>query len=287
MESAQVENPTPAVSADGKQPKVAQLQVGRGAKPERSLPTDRISLAKQLAILRAFDAASGLSRMPVTLKEVGGIAELKPDTISMAMSFFVEAGLIRKTDKGFIPSDAVHEFALANDWDAKTAPTKLASALIDSWFYRELEPKLRFSGSLERDAAIQQLALAVHAGPGYRAQIDLLLEFLEVAGVVQRDGMLIRVQRDAENVKRVQDGDRSESTPTTVLPPVREERRIEFRGGGGSSDDKTPIHPAIVGLLRELPTPGGSWSRSGKDRFKAAFASILDVIYPTDDDEAH
>ena len=57
---------------------------------------------------------------------------------------------------------------------------------------------------------------------------------------------------------------------------------MEQSPSGGGGDGPTVIHPAIVGLLRELPKPGSSWAPTAKERFKAAFAATLDVIYPTE-----
>ena len=39
------------------------------------------------------------------------------------------------------------------------------------------------------------------------------------------------------------------------------------------------VHPALVGMLQELPKPGTQWSTGQKDAFVKAFRSILDVVY--------
>jgi len=66
--------------------------------------------------------------------------------------------------------------------------------------------------------------------------------------------------------------------PTSPLPPQEKPR---FSGGG--EGPPPGVHPAIVGLLRELPAPG-KWS--GKVRFMRAFQNTLDFIYPDDEDSA-
>ncbi len=49
-----------------------------------------------------------------------------------------------------------------------------------------------------------------------------------------------------------------------------------FGGSGGGGI----VHPALIAMLRELPRPGTQWPQAKKDRFMAAFRSIVDVIYP-------
>ena len=41
------------------------------------------------------------------------------------------------------------------------------------------------------------------------------------------------------------------------------------------------LHPALSGLLHELPYPASGWDREGKERFKRAFEAAIDLVYPT------
>lgn len=43
------------------------------------------------------------------------------------------------------------------------------------------------------------------------------------------------------------------------------------------------LHPAIAGLLQELPAPSSSWNKRSKEQFKSAFEAILDLIYPAEE----
>jgi hypothetical protein len=58
-----------------------------------------------------------------------------------------------------------------------------------------------------------------------------------------------------------------------VVPPAPVERR---RGGG----DGSGVHPAIIGILRELPPPGTAWTTSDQQRFLDAFTAMVKFIYP-------
>lgn len=56
------------------------------------------------------------------------------------------------------------------------------------------------------------------------------------------------------------------------------------RHSGGGGDGPTGVHPAIVGLLRELPPAGSKWPKKAKERFVKAFLASLEFVYPDDDD---
>lgn len=50
-------------------------------------------------------------------------------------------------------------------------------------------------------------------------------------------------------------------------------------GGSGSPSPPTGIHPALMGLLQELPGAGTPWRR-GKREWLTAFTAIINVLYP-------
>jgi hypothetical protein len=59
-------------------------------------------------------------------------------------------------------------------------------------------------------------------------------------------------------------------------------------GGGGSGWDggqNLNIHPAIVGLLQELPQPGTQLSEKKRNALTAAFKAAVDWIYPSAESE--
>lgn len=65
------------------------------------------------------------------------------------------------------------------------------------------------------------------------------------------------------------------------------ERRPSGGGSsGGSGGDGGGIHTALVGLLRELPGPGGSWTESQQQDFITAFTGLVKFIFPARKGEA-
>src|SRR5258708_7947305 len=69
-------------------------------KPNKTLPTDRISVAKQLDILRAYAAASSNGSRAATVGEVSEIVKMASATIQMAHPFLSSINLITRTGTG-------------------------------------------------------------------------------------------------------------------------------------------------------------------------------------------
>lgn len=64
---------------------------------------------------------------------------------------------------------------------------------------------------------------------------------------------------------------------------VRSEERQDY--GARPAQPPLPatpsnVHPALMGMLQELPRPGTAWGTAQKDAFTKAFRTILDVVYP-------
>ncbi len=190
--TAQV-SPAPAESDSADKTPVALHPPQPAKRPKKFLPTLRISFAKQLDILRAYDAASKQGVSPVTLADVERVVKMAVNTISLTSAFFVEIGLIKRTESGrFLPSPAVHEYALAYQWSAETAAQKLAPIFRHSWAYEALSSALSFRQSIPEAEAIGILAQAIEASPDYKSQLDMVLSYLAAAGLVQRDGTMVR-----------------------------------------------------------------------------------------------
>lgn len=180
------------------QPTKPKKVVGKPARPDKILPTERIKFDKQMDLLRAYSAASGTAGKPVGNKDVAGIVKMQETTISLANAFFTATGLLqRHPDGGFVPSAEVNDFALAHKWNPDTASHRLSPLLSRTWFAVALVPKLSFQ-PLEESEAITALAHAASAPPDYKNQLRLLIDYLEAAGIVQRDGGFVKLAKMAQ-----------------------------------------------------------------------------------------
>lgn len=163
-------------------------------RPTKVIPTERLTVKKQLDLLRAFAAASGPNGKPVTNREVAEILKMADTTVSLANYFFTETGLLAKGPNGFVPSAEVMSYSRAFEWNPATAAHKIAPLFAKAWFAEALTPKLSFR-PMEEDEAINTLADASAAAPDYRPNLKMLVEFMEATGLVQREGTQIKLSR--------------------------------------------------------------------------------------------
>jgi hypothetical protein len=161
------------------------------AKPNYSLPTQRLTCENQFTLLRAYAAVSGPTKKAVKIDEVVEVSRLGNTTISLANAFFVEAGLVLKTDAGFLPSDSVRAFALAYEWGPDTAAQKLAPTIRTTWFAERVIPKLSM-GKVPENELFDDLAMTAAVGPDFKPRIKLLIDFLVETGIAVREGDFLK-----------------------------------------------------------------------------------------------
>jgi hypothetical protein len=240
------------------------------------LPTPRISFAKQLDLLRAYAAASGAAIKPVSLSDVAPIVGMASSTISLASPFFNSVGLVTRTDGGFVPADAVLSFAQMHQWDPGKAGRELKALLRPSWFSEALMPRLSFD-SLQEDEALAIVSGAAGATPKARPQLRMLLEYMDVAGLIERDGSLVRAAEGATDVPP-----RPKAPATSATSGVSDDPPIRQPAGG-----QTPL--LIQGLLQQLPTDG-HWTRAQAQKWLKLAEMTFELVYdlgPDDDLTVH
>lgn len=222
---------------------VAENNLSR-VKPAKVLPTTRIKFENQLAILRAYGAQRADTGENVTPNHVGQIVNLHPDTVRLLTPFFVDALLLTRQKSGeFVPHEAVVAFHRAYAWNAETAPKKLHPVLRDTWFGRSLARKLGFQIQMSEADAISLLADEAAATPDHRGSLALLIDYLDAAGVVEREGGQIRLPKPQSfNPEDLLPGG------TPVLPATQEPK----------IDQLGPTMRTV-----KLPKSGGSITLSG------------------------
>ncbi len=161
-------------------------------RPTKPLPTPRIAFGKQLDVLRGWAVASGAEGKAVTNKQVGDIVKLSPDTVTLANAFFADVGFLQRTDGGYVPTAPTVAFNQAYAWNPENAAQKLEPPLRNAWFGKALLPHLSYN-PISEDEAVQVLAEEADAAPTYKPQLLLILDYLEVAGIVVRDSGQVRL----------------------------------------------------------------------------------------------
>jgi hypothetical protein len=107
--------------------------------------------------------------------------------------------LIQKNDgTSWSISAEVLAFFRAYEWNKETAANKLAPLLQASWFAQALIPKLSFR-PLGEEEAVSILGETVVAAPEYKKSLRMILEFMDAAGIIQRDGNQIILRSGASS----------------------------------------------------------------------------------------
>lgn len=191
-------SPTTDTSKD---PGSDKRKSGRSEPLRKQLPTDRIRVEKQFEIIRAFAAASGGDRRPVSNKQAATIVGLSDATLSLGNPFLVDTGIVEKTDAGFVPSQEAVDFKRATELGEERPEARLAPLLRKTWFFEILRPKLEFQ-ALPESTALTDIGVQVGAGKSDLSRVRALIDYLHIAGVVQRDSGMLTLPR-ADPVRKV------------------------------------------------------------------------------------
>lgn len=249
------------------------------AKPIKVLPTDRLNFEKQLNVLRGYAAASGADRKAVSNRDVGAIVQIHENTVSICNPFLQDMGLIIKEGQKSRPSDEVADYAQAFDWDSEKAAYKLAPVFRKAWFGSALIPKLTFR-PLSKEEATTFLANEAKAPKEYKTNLEILLEFLKVAGVIQYDGATITLGPNARESNEGGNGSANRLGSNTEITPNT--GALALQNPLPTTEAK---HPFITGLINKLPKPDSEWSLSDRAKWLTTAANIFDLMYTTDEDE--
>jgi hypothetical protein len=274
QETAKV-HPINEAAQQAAQPTSQQVARPTKSKPTQPLPADRIVFPKQLGLLRAYAAASGHEKKAVKLPEIADIAKINANTISIANGFFIGVGLIQKTDAGFIPSAEVMAFAAAHEWSADKAAQKLAPIIAESWFAKTLLPKLAFDKVREADA-VADLAQAAGAGPEYKNQVKLVVDYMEAAGLLQREGDFLRKSSTAVNNIPPQPAERHAATQPTEQREGLHRDTAPARSGVSSAF--TQMTGGMVQFNISVKVDMQEFSGWQPERITAFFAGLAQVL---------
>lgn len=257
-------------------PDAASTSTSVSDKPTKPLPTDRVGFQKQLALLRGYAAlaSQGASKI-VTNPDVAALVKIHQSTSILAHPFFLDVGFLRKEGAGYVPAPEVLGYGKAFNWNAETAPQKLAPLLQKTWFASALLPRL-VMGSLQEREAIEALADASGAGPKYEGQLKTVLEYLVIAGVVRRDGDTYRqaIPLQEEAPVRTEPAARAETEDDSRPIPVQREQ-------GRGTSLSTAFSQAPEGVLRfnvDVSVDMKEFASWKPERISAFWAGIAQVL---------
>lgn len=165
--------------------------------------------------------------------------------------------------------------------DPPHAKAARSEAFLNVPLYRQMYDQLK-GQQLPPMAAIERMMLNAGVAPKQKERArQVFIRSAKFAGFfdIHADRLVKPEVRDAAPVGG-NAIDQAKTVEKLVAPPPLP--RVFYGGGDGGGGDG--IHPAILGLLRELPVAGTPMPAKRKDQLKAAFAMSIDFIYPDPED---
>jgi hypothetical protein len=157
------------------------------------IPTNRLTLPKQIEIIRAYGAAYESGGGAVGIEDVTKFVGMAPATVSQTNAFLQETGIVRKDGRRFVPAAEVQAMTRLYEVNKDKALAKLGPLMEKSWFGRLVLPKLKFRPMPEGDV-VHELYEAATAEPQHLAQIRMLVDYLVITGLVERDGGVLKLK---------------------------------------------------------------------------------------------
>jgi hypothetical protein len=180
------------------------------------IPTNRLTLPKQVEIIRAYAAAYDPLKGPVGIEEVMKYVGMAAATVSQTNAFLQEVGILRKDGRRFIPASEVMAMNRLYEVNKEKALSKLAPLFEKTWFGELVIPKLKFRPMAEEEL-VHQLFEAATAEAQHLQQVRMLIDYLILVGLVERDGANLKIKNGAHE-------DTPAPSPGAVAPmaPVAE-----------------------------------------------------------------
>lgn len=165
-------------------------------------------------------------------------------------------------------------------------PSHIKQARVDAFLnvglYRQMYEQLK-GQQLPPMAAIERMMQNAGVAPKQKDRArQVFIRSARHAGFfdIHADRLVEPEAGGTQPVSQKSTGSRSISSDKSGAPSPQP--RVIYGGGGGNDDGG--IHPAILGLLRDLPPAGTTLSSKRKEQLKVAFASSIDFIYPDPED---
>jgi hypothetical protein len=156
----------------------------------KALPTDRLKFEMQVRALKSLALESQNGSRSVGAAELARRMGVAQSTAGLNNAFFTDAGLATQAGKGrFKPTEAAIAFEREAGFedDAVAARKRLAGPLSECWFFEEIKSQVALNDASEV-RVMTVLANAAGAGGAHRPKLRALLDWLELAGLIVREG---------------------------------------------------------------------------------------------------
>jgi hypothetical protein len=189
-----IENQEPekdGIGAEEKKPEV--LNESKRTRQVREtkfpLPDSRMSLEKQIKVLKALDISSGKGKNPVSAKDVAPITGMHPTLVSGALAFFQKINaLVSDKNYTYLPTKETTEFCNELEWNPDGAGEFFKKIIISSWFGDYAVKLFKLQPEMDKNELIVNLGKFSSADKDYhQAALYQVISYLEYSNMIEFD----------------------------------------------------------------------------------------------------
>jgi hypothetical protein len=230
-------------ATDGGTPNAPKTErAPKKTRPNKVVPTDRMSFEVQVKALNTICTASRGGTDPVDANRMAALMRISPATSPLNNAFFVDVGLLTKSGRGgYLPTDIALRFQQKFSFDPKAAPAILASAFETSWFYDAVIEAVTI-GNTTREQMVQTLASVAGTDASYAVQYGMCIEWLEYVGLIAIEDGFIRLTSD-----------RATARDTSVRTEERQEPIVDTRTDAPAGPTTQPGEPPTAVVEERHP----------------------------------
>ena len=247
-------------------------------KPKLKLPTERMTLDKQIAALQAFVRASERGAYGVGAAQIAPRIGVTEVTAGLVNNFFVEAGFITKAGKGrYKPVPETVRYEREASFGKLDAPRILAVLLRDKWYFTAIQPELAGGRSVPSDVLINILAATAEVANERRPQLEMILEWLEYVDLIElsEDGK-IRLGRSGGSGVPEQTQIADETPVVAQTPPA--DSGAKSQESTTARGDAPEVGQTVLGFTFEFSLTADDLKKLSPAQIAAAFEAVGKVI---------
>ena len=152
----------PTISSVGQESPVLQVESKARRsrlKPSSPLPSGRLNVDKELAMLKAYVSQSKAGEKAVHFNEIAGLVQTHETSVSASKEFWEEIGLLVRESRGIHkPSRDLVAWAQKVDFNPQAANERLHQTYDKAWFGETIRSAFQVHRALKKEALTNILA---------------------------------------------------------------------------------------------------------------------------------
>ncbi len=158
---------------------------------EKILPGSRLTIEKQISILKAFVAFYEKTKVGASYSEIAPIVNISGANVSGILKFWRSINMLETDNNKNQPSKVLVEIIRNIQWgDHESGWSIFRTAVRDSWFVSHLTMSFRIKATMKYDDVINSLGIAsgsTKRDKNMTASLRNLVELLELTGILSKD----------------------------------------------------------------------------------------------------